>query len=126
MTPVREDFNEIDQMVGCHLGEDWMLDFGSSNEAAEAWIVLCDDEDLTALVREIDALFALTHSESQRRGLFSTQYAFASDDDRFDVWLRAVRVRAVQALAGIHSEPMEPPAAPGSQSGADGGPAGSA
>jgi hypothetical protein len=121
-----EPFYEVDQMIGCQLNQDWVLDFDDTYEAAEAWIMLCNDEERTALVGAIDLLFARTETTLQRKSLLSTDYAFGRDDDGFDVWLRAVRVRAVQALAGIHSEPMEPPVAPGSQSGADGGPAGSA
>jgi hypothetical protein len=105
-----EPFYELDQMIGCQFTEDWRLDYETTNEAAEAWIMMNPDEARAALLPDIDGLFACTESTLQRKALLTTShYAFRGDTDAFDVWLRAVRVRAVQALAGIHSEPMEGP-----------------
>ncbi|MCW2601525.1 MAG: hypothetical protein JWM02_3354 [Frankiales bacterium] len=109
MTPSRESFEEIDQLILCQLGEDWMHDFDGSYEAAEAWIMEIPDESRAALAREVDALFSCTVDAASRRKLFSTHYAFSDRDDSFDVWLRAVRRRATEALAGIHTDPLVDP-----------------
>jgi hypothetical protein len=111
MTLSGKDFYTVDQLVGAYLGEDWMHEFDGEYEAAETWVREASDSARTAFVREVDSLFALTAAPEERRTLFSTQYSFTRDNGRFDVWLRAVRVRAAQALAGIHSEPLVDPSA---------------
>lgn len=110
MELVREDFYELDQLMSCQLGEDWTHDYDNEYEAAEAWIILCNDDDCTALIRDIDLLFALTDNRRSRLQVFSSGELPDEISDLYDAFLRAIRVRAVQALAGIHSEPMvEPP-----------------
>ena len=107
MPAASEEFQELDQLIGCNLGEDWTDDFAGPYAAAEAWIADGSEKTYRNLVREVDALFLVTESTERRRGTFSLHYAWPlPGDERVDVWLRAVRLRAAQALAGINSEPL--------------------
>jgi hypothetical protein len=104
-----EPFYLLDQMVGCQLGEDWMNEFNNPYEAAEALISDSHVEYLAALVEEIDSLFACPETTVRRNDRLSTQYSFRGHDEEFDAWLRAVRVRAIQAVAGLPTEPLVDP-----------------
>lgn len=110
MTVPRDLFPRVDQMILWQLGEDWPDEFDGVYEAAEAWVRDEPDEVLSSFVREIDALIAAVPDPLARLRLFMTDYAFAQDDGQgFDTWLRAVRQRAAEAVAGIHNHPLVDP-----------------
>jgi hypothetical protein len=104
----REQFKDLDYLIGANLGEDWHYEFDGVYEAAEAWVMASNEARLGQLVGEIDALFAQTSTTSERRDLFSTQYSFSTDTPTFDIWLHALRDRAAAAVAG-GTEPMKDP-----------------
>jgi hypothetical protein len=104
---------ELDQLIGCQLGQDWLLEFEGVYQAAEVWMTRRSDDGLRRLVAEIDVIFDLEKDTAARRKHFRTGYAFSSLDDSFDVWLRAVQRRATEALAGIHTNPLQDPPKPG-------------
>jgi hypothetical protein len=105
----RHPYHTIDQLLGCYMGEDWLHFYNNEYEAAEDWFQESHESQHASLVREVDQLFLLTTSTEERLALLDSCYAFATKDDRLDVWLRAVRVRTAQALAGLPSEPLVDP-----------------
>lgn len=104
-----ERYYELDQFLGCYLGQDWGDEFDGPYEAAEFAMGELSDESLNGLVSDIDILFATVRDPGQRRRTVHSGYAFGATDD-FDAWLRAVRERAAEAVAGIHSHPLTDPA----------------
>jgi hypothetical protein len=105
-----EPYFRLDQFIGYQLYQDWMFDFDGVYEAAEEWITSVTDPELRGLVDDIDLLFRSVPDATERRKMFRTHYAF-DDNETFDVWLRAVRERAAEAVAGIHNHPLvDPPA----------------
>lgn len=105
-----ELFFRLDQLIGYQLFEDWADDFDGVYAAAEAWITQVTDLELEGLVNDIDALFRQVPAGRDRLAMFPTEYAFDRQDyERYDAWLRAVRQRAAEALAGIDNHPLVDP-----------------
>ncbi len=98
----------IDQAV-LHLGQDWADDYDGVYEATEDWIQGLGERPLRQLIAEIDVIRDVEPSLATRQAMFHTVYAFHVGDGSFDTWLQALHQRAIEALAGIHSNPLTDP-----------------
>ena len=98
----------LEDLCGTWLHEDWTMESASPYEAAEHFIVDVTPNDLELLVADIDALFLLP-SEAARYAAIPKEGLEGDTKGWVDAWLTAVRRRAMQALAGDHSEPLVDP-----------------
>ncbi len=104
-----DNFYELDQFVGLQLDQDWSDDFADPYAAAEEGISRRSDEQLRQIHGEITRFLNGVAAIEERLIYFDLNGAFPGRGNAFDVWLQAVRRRIEQALAGIHSEPLEAP-----------------
>ena len=97
----------LDQALGCALHQDYLIDFDDAYDALEDWFVQVDGAEviLTALIRDLDLLFADEPDAAARLAHFPE---IGWRVETFDDFLSALRRRAETGLAG-NPEPMLPP-----------------
>lgn len=101
-----EPYFELEQLLP---NQDWTYDYADVWELAEDRVSGLTDEQCARLLQDVDRMFSDHADSATRKACYYLNGAFADAADDFDVWLLAVRRRAEQALAGIHSEPLQAP-----------------
>lgn len=97
----------LEQAIGVALNQDWTYDFRSPYEALEAWFQEDGQwpQNLQALIRDIDLLFATTPDAETR---LAPWVGTGLRVDEIDGFLAAMRKRAVDGMAD-NAEPMRAP-----------------
>ena len=96
----------IDQAMLLSFHDDYCFDFDGPMESCEAHLLTLPDIALRQLIAEVDVILELIPDPYARVREFPC-HEFDQDPPVFDRWLRTMRRRATEALAGIHSHPLE-------------------
>jgi hypothetical protein len=95
------------------LDQDFLEEFKDEYEATEDWVDGMREDWLRLVVEQIDDLFATQPDAASRLALFDHDWFELDRADEFDAWLKALRQRSVEELAGIRNNPMVKPLSDG-------------
>jgi len=97
-----EKLDALGQLLGCYFHQDWTEEFDSDVSALQSIIDSEPKEQISACIREIDALLASSLRESELKTILIDQAGCYFDPSSLGItceeWLQRVREKFAQAV----------------------------